>query len=316
MLRVTSVETLDELHALLLSLIPMFEADFGILCFLYSILVTHGLEKVKSGMLGETETLVDSTFGSASQCLLNLLLTGRTTPYLFDGKRDLSGFSMQGITEQPKTGFLSIMETLRYCEVGWFLKNPSTPIWIIGSENHFTVLASPCLDLVSIDQPAPQAKPGVPTSPAVSKASLWQAEREFDGLCESRDAGFLTYAKYEELLGRLGLPADEVCVERAKQAIDPDGMQIILRHPFLDYYYADEIKRQGTLRSEFQVIHFNGLPVGHPNGKVVYSYGVARILDPVEDSASSTQTPLDRCLRTKWPTIQVTWQEDLKPTIN
>lgn len=111
---------------------------------------------------------------------------------------------MQGITEQPKTGFLTIMESLRYCEVGWFLKNPSTPIWIIGSESHFTVLASPCLELVSVNDSS-----SLTQSEQTPKASLWQAEREFDNLCDSSDAGFLTYHKYEQLLGQLGLPNNE-----------------------------------------------------------------------------------------------------------
>lgn len=92
MFSLTSVDTMEDLHALIISLIPVFESEFGILCFLYSILVTHGLENVKNGMIGETETLIDSNFGNASQCLLNLLLTGQSSPYLFDGKRDLSGF--------------------------------------------------------------------------------------------------------------------------------------------------------------------------------------------------------------------------------
>ncbi|KAL5964773.1 Ubiquitin carboxyl-terminal hydrolase MINDY-3, partial [Taenia solium] len=55
-LSLTSVDTMEDLHALIISLIPAFESEFGILCFLYSILVTHGLENVKNGMIGETET--------------------------------------------------------------------------------------------------------------------------------------------------------------------------------------------------------------------------------------------------------------------
>ncbi len=113
---------------------------------------------------------------------------------------------MQGTEEQPKTGFLTIMEALRYCEVGWFLKNPSTPIWIMGSESHFTVLASPSLELVSVDRRGAQS--GLPNGPTDVKATLWQAEREFDAMCGSADAGFLAYEKYEELLGKLGLPTD------------------------------------------------------------------------------------------------------------
>ncbi|EUB64259.1 hypothetical protein EGR_00803 [Echinococcus granulosus] len=269
----------SNLHALIISLIPAFESEFGILCFLYSILVTHGLENVKNGMTGETETLIDSNFGNASQCLLNLLLTGQSSPYLFDGKRDLSGFCMQGITEQPKTGFLTIMESLRYCEVGWFLKNPSTPIWIIGSESHFTVLASPCLELVSVEPLAPLLQSEQKSRSSMPKSSLWHAEREFENLCESSDAGFLTYEKYEQLLGLLRLPNDEArsndlaifvstSIRAATTTMDPDGMQIILRKPFFDYYYSDEIRRRGDITSEFQVLHFNGLPVGQPRDKI------------------------------------------------
>ncbi|VDM16503.1 unnamed protein product [Hydatigera taeniaeformis] len=312
----TAVDTEEDLHASILSLIPAFESEFGILCFLYSILVTHGLENVKNGMIGETETLIDSNFGNASQCLLNLLLTGQSSPYLFDGKRDLSGFCMQGITEQPKTGFLTIMESLRYCEVGWFLKNPSTPIWIIGSESHFTVLASPCVELVSVEpigsllQSEQTGRDG-----SIPKSSLWQAEREFENLCESSDAGFLTYEKYEQLLGLLRLPNDEASIRVAKTTMDPDGMQIILRKPFFDYYYSDEIRRRGDIISEFQVLHFNGLPVGQPRDKVMYRYGIAKIMDPMEESPPTRLTTLDRCLRTKWPTIQVTWEDGLEPVI-
>ncbi|KAL5964774.1 Ubiquitin carboxyl-terminal hydrolase MINDY-3 [Taenia solium] len=222
---------------------------------------------------------------------------------------------MQGITEQPKTGFLTIMESLRYCEVGWFLKNPSTPIWIIGSENHFTVLASPCLELVSVEPLAPILQSGQTSGSPIPKSSLWQAEREFENHCESSDAGFLTYEKYEQLLGLLRLPDDDASIREAKAIMDPDGMQIILRKPFFDYYYSDEMRRRGDVISEFQVLHFNGLPVGQPRDKVMYRYGVAKIVDPIEESPPTRLTTLDRCLRTKWPTIQVTWQDGLEPVI-
>lgn len=138
--------------------------------------------------------------------------------------------------------------------------------------------------------------------------------------------------------------------------MDPDGMQIILRKPFFDYYYSDEIRRRGDIISEFQVLHFNGLPVGQPRDKVnypslqsfalivyllflrlsfcpisdemlsfcpkhdcswqvMYRYGVAKIVDPMEENPPTRLTTLDRCLRTKWPTIQVTWQDGLEPVI-
>lgn len=63
-----------------------------------------------------------------------------------------------------------------------------------------------------------------------------------------------------------------VRIAQAKQAIDPDGMQIILRQPFLGYYFADELRRENNTLHEFKVIHFNSLPQSNPDGKV-FIYG-------------------------------------------
>ncbi|VEL40650.1 unnamed protein product [Protopolystoma xenopodis] len=52
------------------------------------------------------------------------------------------GQGLRGILEQPNTGFLTIVESLKYCEVGWYLKNPAYPVWVLSSETHLTVLAS------------------------------------------------------------------------------------------------------------------------------------------------------------------------------
>lgn len=50
--------------------------------------------------------------------------------------------ALHGIPKQSTIGFLTIMEYLRYCEVGWHLKNPKYPIWILASETHLTVFFS------------------------------------------------------------------------------------------------------------------------------------------------------------------------------
>lgn len=49
--------------------------------------------------------------------------------------------------------FISPSLSLRYCEVGWFLKNPVSPIWILGSETHFTLCFSPEKKLIVHDSP-------------------------------------------------------------------------------------------------------------------------------------------------------------------
>jgi len=45
-----------------------------------------------------------------------------------------------GIQNRPAIGYLSILESLRYCEVGGYYKSPLFPIWVVGSTSHFTVL--------------------------------------------------------------------------------------------------------------------------------------------------------------------------------
>ncbi|VDK88306.1 unnamed protein product [Dibothriocephalus latus] len=338
-LKLVSLDSTDELQAIIMSLIPQIMSNYGLLCFLYSILLTHGLEDVKNGMVGEADTLIDPTFGSASQCLLNLLITGRSSPHLFDGERILSGFgkfcgsmlsyfnskqnflhaykqAMQGVTTQPKTGFLTLVEALRYCEVGWYLKNPSTPVWILGSETHFTVLASDNRDLVSVEEPLPAPSDPQSTSQRQPRANLRQAERQFGSLTENEDSGFLSYEQFEVLLGRLSLPVDQQSVEKAKGVIDSEGLGIILREPFLAYYYAEELQRENNPVSNFRLLHYNGLAASNSNGGIRYRYGEANLLDPVDDTNPSGSTPLDRCLKTKWPTIRVTWSNETTPSLN
>nr|VZI46664.1 unnamed protein product [Spirometra erinaceieuropaei] len=251
----------------------------------------------------------------ASQCLLNLLITGRSSPHLFDGERTLSGFTMQGVIAQPKTGFLTVVEALRYCEVGWYLKNPSTPVWILGSETHFTVLASDNTDLVSVEEPLPT--PGDPLSTSGRpRANLRQAEREFTTLTENTDSGFLSYEQFEVLLDLLGLPVDQQSISTAKNAIDSEGLGIILREPFLAYYYAEELQRESSPVSSFRLVHYNGLAASNSNGGIRYRYGEANLLDPVDDTNPTGGTPLDRCLKTKWPTIRVMWSNEPAPSLN
>jgi hypothetical protein len=45
---------------------------------------------------------------------------------------------LRGIDCQSEVGFLALLEHLRYCEVGSFLKNPKHPVWVMGSETHLT----------------------------------------------------------------------------------------------------------------------------------------------------------------------------------
>jgi hypothetical protein len=46
----------------------------------------------------------------------------------------------RGIQKRPAIGYLTLLESMRYLQVGSFYKRPIFPIWVIGSTSHFTVL--------------------------------------------------------------------------------------------------------------------------------------------------------------------------------
>lgn len=46
--------------------------------------------------------------------------------------------ALKGICRRCEVGFLTVLERLRYCEVGSYLKNPKFPVWVVGSETHLT----------------------------------------------------------------------------------------------------------------------------------------------------------------------------------
>lgn len=91
--------------------------------------------------MDDPNTTITSQFGHSSQELINLLLTGQAVSNVFDNSMTVSGeFQCRGIQRRPAIGYLSQLESLRYCEVGSFYKSPLLPIWIIGSTSHFSVI--------------------------------------------------------------------------------------------------------------------------------------------------------------------------------
>lgn len=94
-------------------------------------------------------TRLTSQFGHCGQELMNLLLTGQAVSNVFDNSLTLGGGTpsedgdalvCKGIQRPPGVGYLSQLESMRYCEVGSFYKSPKFPIWVVGSTSHFTVL--------------------------------------------------------------------------------------------------------------------------------------------------------------------------------
>ncbi|OVA09141.1 protein of unknown function DUF4205 [Macleaya cordata] len=123
------------------ALLPVFQSRLGALLFLISALLSRGLEAVQADRDDPNLPLVTAPFGHASQEIVNLLLCGKAVPNVFDGRMDLGGgMFLKGIPTNVEVGFLTLLESLNFCKVGQNLKCPKYPIWVIGSESHYTVL--------------------------------------------------------------------------------------------------------------------------------------------------------------------------------
>ncbi|CAI8604353.1 unnamed protein product [Vicia faba] len=123
------------------AIIPLFQSRMGALLFLISALLSRGLDLVQSDRDDPSLPLVTAPFGHASQEIVNLLLCGQAVANVFDGRMDLGGgMFLKGISRNVEVGFLTLLESLNFCKVGQFLKTPKWPIWVVGSESHYTVL--------------------------------------------------------------------------------------------------------------------------------------------------------------------------------
>ncbi|CAN0881838.1 Ubiquitin carboxyl-terminal hydrolase MINDY-3 [Linum grandiflorum] len=121
--------------------IPIFRSRMGALLFLISALLSRGLDKVQADRDDPSLPLVTAPFGHASQEIVNLLLCGQAVANVFDGRMDLGGgMFLKGISSGVEVGFLTLLESLNFCKVGQHLKTPKWPIWVVGSESHYTVL--------------------------------------------------------------------------------------------------------------------------------------------------------------------------------
>jgi hypothetical protein len=117
-----------------------FQGPGGVMFLVMSLVETRGIDRIRCDM-DDPNTTITAQFGHSSQELMNLLLTGQAVSNVFDNSMSLSeDLSCHGIQRRPAIGYLSILESLRYCEVGGFYKSPLFPIWVIGSTSHFSVL--------------------------------------------------------------------------------------------------------------------------------------------------------------------------------
>lgn len=293
-LRCLQCNGVAEMKTHLKDFIPEYQQDFGVLLFLYSLLLSKGLEQIKNEVEDPTEPLIDGIYGHGSQSLINLFLTSRAISNVWDNDKDVSGLKLRGIKMQSTIGFLTLLEHLRYCEVGWYLKNPQFPIWLLGSETHLTVLFSTERNLVVIETPA-----------ASARTVFAQYDPEGNG--------FISASLLGDVMAALNLVSDKDYVDIMRNKLDSEELGIITRTSFMEEFFPED---ERASPAQFPLYHYNGLPRSCPQGKVEYQSCEARILEEIDPQIITDTSPIKLCLQTKWPTIELQWPSDQLPSLN
>lgn len=293
-LRLTVLNDIQEVKAFLKENINIFRDTFGVLLFLYSVMCSRGLEVIQNEICGTEEPLIDYSHGYGSQVLINLLITGNAVPYLFNEKRDVGGLTLYGIPKQSDVGFLTLLEHLRYCEVGSYLKKPSSSVWVLASETHLTVLFSFEKRLTKSETPADIA-------------------RRIFGQFDPEGNNFINADSLGDLLNKLDLVSDKEYVNIMRDKLDSEKLGIILLSSFMEEFFPENERLNHP--DVFKVFHYNGQPQSNPDSKVVYHQGTAILLEcdlpcTIENNSLST------CLQTKWPSIDVQWNSVVTPSLN
>nr|CCA19714.1 conserved hypothetical protein [Albugo laibachii Nc14] len=208
-------------QSVLSSHIQVFTAPRGVVHFIYSVILTKGIEQIRREMDDPQSTLT-GTYGHCTQELVNLLLTGKATSNVFDGSIPLgdSGMSLRGVSERARIGYLTQLEALRYCEVGSYYKCPRYPIWVVGSSSHFTIL-------FGLDESICNA--------SESQILFERIRRTFQSF-DSMETGFVDVTKLPNLLETLHVPEairkDMVAMSRLQNRLELAGAGIIVWDEF------------------------------------------------------------------------------------
>ncbi|KAM3875069.1 inactive ubiquitin carboxyl-terminal hydrolase MINDY-4B [Diretmus argenteus] len=137
------------------------EGSHGVILFLYSLICSRTVNRLREDLDGTTSHLLHGTLGNSvcRQALLNLLLTGRASPHVFNGTVQCGEdgqpleHPLQGILARSDVGYLhwsrEQMEQDRLPQVGSRLKTPRFPVWLCSINGMSSVLFSPNRSLLS-----------------------------------------------------------------------------------------------------------------------------------------------------------------------
>ncbi|CAL5209402.1 unnamed protein product [Lathyrus oleraceus] len=318
------------------AIIPLFQSRMGALLFLISALLSRGLDLVQSDRDDPSLPLVTAPFGHASQEIVNLLLCGQAVANVFDGRMDLGGgMFLKGISRNVEVGFLTLLESLNFCKVGQFLKTPKWPIWVVGSESHYTVLFA--LD------------PTVQNENELEGRET-QIRKAFDAQDQSGGGGFISVEGFHQVVRETNIKLPQEKLDNLCSAgfiVWSEFWQVILD---LDRSLGGLKDSSGLMgKKVFDLFHFNGIAKSDLNGSQVSFGGETPLQRPrltklsvsvpprwtpeefmadvqgpsvsgTSDSAGKDievskpepvqHAPLVDCVRTRWPRAVCNWSGD------
>lgn len=188
------------------------------------------------------------------QEIVNLLLCGQAVPNVFDGRMDLGGgMFLKGVSTCVEVGFLTLLESLNFCKVGQHLKCPNWPIWVVGSESHYTVLFA--LDTIVQEENELEERES-------------QIRRAFDAQDQSGGGGFIGVEGFHQVLREtdVRLPpekVDQLC--SSGFIVWSEFWQVILD---LDSSMGGLKDSSGLMgKKVFDLYHFNGIAKSDLNGQ-------------------------------------------------
>lgn len=255
-----------------------------------------------------------------------MLLCGHAAPNVFDDNMDLGGgMSLKGIPGNVEVGFLTLLESLNFCKVGQYLKCPRWPIWVVGSESHYTVLFA--LDSSVQDENVHEARQSL-------------IRRTFNSHDGSGGGGFIAVEALNKVLKETNIimppeKINDVC--NAGYVVWSDFWQVLTE---LDTSLGGmkDSNAQVVGNKEFEIFHFNGIAKSVSNGisgntpvqrprlcKLFVSVPPVWTQDEyIAESSSSNNTnsgevnqiwspqyaPLIDCIRTRWPRAVCHWEGD------
>ncbi|XP_053316070.1 inactive ubiquitin carboxyl-terminal hydrolase MINDY-4B [Spea bombifrons] len=133
------------------------EGSHGIILFLYSLLLSRTFERLKQDLDFTTTHLLHFSLGNYTvrQAVLNMILTGRASPHVFNGDQSADEQNLQekhGVLTRSDVGYLhwsrEEMEQDRLPKVGSMLKTPKFPIWLCYINGTYSVLFATKMSLL------------------------------------------------------------------------------------------------------------------------------------------------------------------------